>query len=63
MSATRASASTRPLHIDHENDDIRRIDGNLRLLAHLTQEDIIRFGLDSAGINQRKIIAVQFTSA
>ena len=39
-------------HIGHENDAVRRINGNLRLCAHLGQNNILRFRLDAARIYQ-----------
>ena len=42
-------------HIGQKDNHIRRIYGNLRLLAHGDEELISRLRLDTAGINQRKV--------
>ena len=43
-------------HIHDENDDIRRIDCQLRLRTHLRQDDILGIRLDTTRIDQRKLV-------
>ena len=43
-------------HIHDEDDDVRSRDGDLRLFSHLGQDDVAAVRLDSARINQGKIL-------
>ena len=40
------------LHIRQENDDVRVLNGDLRLLAHERQDLIVRARFDTAGVHQ-----------
>ena len=47
-------------NIRHQNGDIRSINGDLCLPAHLHQNDIIGRRLNTAGIDQHKLLAAPF---
>ena len=49
--------------IDDEQDDIGFFDGELRLNAHLFEQDIGRFWLKSARIDDRKPVIAPFGRA
>ena len=41
-------------HVGHKDDDVRRVDRDLRLRAHLREDDVLRFRLDAARIDERE---------
>ena len=47
---------------DH-NDAVRRVDGDLRLLAHMRQQTVVNARLDTAGIHQQKFMPAPFAIA
>ena len=44
-------------YIAHKKNDVRRIYGDLRLLLHFAQDDIVGLGLDSSGIDNYELSA------
>ena len=50
-------------NVAHKHDHVRRIDGNLRLLAHEQQNLVVRRGLNAAGIHQIKAASVPVRAA
>ena len=47
-------------HVADENDNVRRINGNLRLRAHLFQNDVVGLGFDAAGVDEGKRVPAPF---
>ena len=45
-------------HIDHEHDNVCRLDSSLRLLAHISEHHVIHARLDTAGVNESQRSAV-----
>ena len=50
-------------HIDHHDDHVCRLDGDLRLTAHEFQHVIVGARLDAAGIDQHEIASAPFAVA
>ena len=42
--------------VGEEEDDVARLDGDLRLTAHLFEQDVVRARLDAAGVDQREFV-------
>ena len=40
------------LSVDEEEDDVRRVHGDLGLAAHLLQQRVVRIGVDAAGVHE-----------
>ena len=51
------------LHIRQENDDVRVLNGDLRLLAHERQDLIVRARFDTAGVHQTEFAAAPLALA
>ena len=50
--------------VRHKQDGVRSIDdGELRLPAHMTQQHVVRFWLDAAGIDEQKTVVLPFAVA
>ena len=48
------------MHVAHKDDDVRRLDGDLRLCFHFLENDIVCFRFDTTRVDQNDRLAVPF---